>query len=497
MNPTSKHATSTSIGIDLGKIFSGAAIGVIGKALGAMLQFGFVMSLTRLLGSTTAGIFFLGFALFQISSTIAGFSLDVAGRRYCQIVSDLPKMFYRLNLLFFASSIFTFLLIMSAMMLLPKLLPQGLSNFTLALFLLSGLSVGHLNLQTGMFQGIRMMAPATLVADIIYPAIRLILFWLLVAMGMHFQGALIALLLSGILSAVLGWVWLRSKLVAYVASINGDLPSKSDIIHYVGPIVFARLINISIVAGMPLLMGWLASTKDVAHFGAASRISMLVSIIIISVSAMFAPMISAYHAQGRMNDLKTLYQQVSAFTFLVASPIISICIFFPVEVMKLFGTDFMSGAIYLIPLALGQLFVVSLGAADQLVLMRGNSKLLMLTTAVGSGLAILLALVLHPIIGPIAFALGAAIGLSSVQLIILITIWRQDGLHPFDQRMVKINLVVWTSMAIALLVPTMEIKILAFMVEMILLVNFGMQLVQMTGILAQLKMKLSLRGFKS
>jgi O-antigen/teichoic acid export membrane protein len=385
---------------------------------------------------------------------------------------------------------------MTGMVLLPKLLPQGLSITDVALFLLSGLSVGHLALQTGMFQGIRMIAPATIVAEIIYPSIRLFLFWLLVAMGMHFQGALIALLISGILSAGLGAVWLRSRITTYVAPVHGDLPSKSNVAHYVGPIVLARLINLSIVAGMPLLMGWLASAKDVAHFGAASRLSMLVSIVIISVSAMFAPTISAYHAQGRMTDLKILYQKVSTFTFMVASPVISACVFFPVEIMRIFGSEFQAGATYLVPLALGQLIVVSLGAADQIVLMRGNSKLLMITTAIGSGLSILLALILQPIIGPVAFALGTAIGLSSAQLIILAVAWRQDDLHPFDQDMIKLNIIVWLAMAMASATFTsaIELRTLAFTIEMLLVTSISMKLVHKSGILIQIKQKFGLGG---
>ncbi len=475
---------------DLKKIFSGAAIGVVGKVLGAVLQFGFILSLTRLLGPVVAGVYFVGFALSQISSTLAGFSLDVAARRYCLIVGDLQGIFTRFNSLFWLSSLITMLFMSTAMLLIPELVPKGLSIVVSVLFLISGLSVGKIALQTGVFQGIQMIVPSTLLGEIIYPGSRLLLFWIFFAFGMAFQGALMALLLSGIVTAILGQLWLSSRLASYKSAVTGKLPETSEVAHYVAPMMVARLINLVVVAGMPLIMGHLGSAEDVAHFGAASRLTMLVSIVIISVSAIFTPTISAYYAQNRMEDLKFLFQRVSAFTFAVASPVISVCVFFPVEIMGFFGGGFSTAGQYLVPLALGQLIMLSLGASDQLLLMRGSSRLLMVTTALASGVAVLCSVLLHPALGGVAFAYGTAIGLGFGQLLVFGLIWWQDGLQPFGSAMVKLNIVTWLAIAIAFFTASTEFKAFLLLAELFIIAGIGIRLVFSEGLLSQLKLKL-------
>jgi len=335
-----------------------------------------------------------------------------------------------------------------------------------------------------------MIVPATLIGEVIYPGIRLLLFWVLVALNAGDASAVTALVISGVIAAVAGATWLHNRVLSYQPEAIGPLPKIAEVSHYIGPMVVARLINLAIVAGMPLLIGRVSSVVDVAQFGAASRLTMLVSVVIISVNAIFSPMISEYLAQGRVIALKAIYQQVAAFTFVVVSPVITVCVLLPGEIMAVFGTEFHDGAQYLRPLAIGQLIVVSLAAADQVALMRGSSKLLMFTTTLGTAMAIGLALVTVDAIGPIAFGFATAIGLAVAHLLVFFTVLRQLGLHPFGRDMLLANIVTWSVVSFGMLdIPTVW-KLSALLFQMILVLGIGGRLLLATGLLASVKRRL-------
>ena len=421
---------------DLAVILKGTGISLIGKAANAIIQFGFLVLMTRLLGAKAAGIYFLGYAFHQVGLTIGSFALNNTACRYFPIVANPKALASQLFQLLFVISFISFSILMIIVTAVLPALNQNVYPKVYFLFLLAVPFAAWMTLQVGIFLGMKRMLPGTVVQEIFYPSIRLLMFLSLFWMGLRLEAALFAFFISSMLSAVLGWVWLQHDLSLFSGNGKAPLPTKQELLHFSAPIMLAMVINLGITAGMPILISCFASVNEVALFGAASRIIVLFDLAIIAVNGLFAPTISEYLSQGRLTELKVLFRKLTAFVLTLTAPFVAACIFFPKEIMGLFGHEFAQGSSYLTILAIGELMNVATGSVGQFLLMGGHSRLLLALTATANVLAIIVALSTVNIIGSSSFAVGTATGVVCVNLLALIFVWRLQGLHPFDKGMV-------------------------------------------------------------
>lgn len=420
---------------DLTAILKGTGISLVGKGVNAVIQFAFVVSITKLLGTNTAGIYFLGYAFHQLGLTIGSFALNNAACRYFPIVKNPKTLASNLfKLLFYINCISVLILIAIAITVAPTL-NQNVSPKVYLFFLLAAPFAAWITLQVGIFVGMKHMLPGTVVQEIVYPSLRLLIFFSLFWIGWRLDAALFAFFLSSVLSAMLGWAWLRYDLSLFKGNGKAPLPTRREIIDFSTPMMLAMMINLGIIVGMPILIGYFASLKDVALFGAASRIIVLFDLAIVAVNGLFAPTISEYLSQGRLAELKVLFRKLTAFILTLTAPFVAACMFFSEQIMGLFGHEFVKGGSYLSILAIGQLMNVSTGSVAQFLLMGGHSRLLLALTATANVLAIIVALLSVNAIGASAFAIGTATGVICVNLLALVFVWRLQGLHPFDKRM--------------------------------------------------------------
>ncbi len=437
---TSKSVTANK---DLGVILKGTGISLIGKGSNAVIQLAFLVLMTRLLGANVVGIYFLGYAFHQVGLTLGSFALNHAAYRYFPVVEN-PKLLAAnlFQLLFIISFVSSLLLIIIGTAVLPAL-NQNVYPKVYFLFLLAVPFVAWMTLQVGMFLGMKRMLPGTVVQEIFYPSVRLLMFLSLFWMGLRLEAALFAFFLSSVLSAVLGWAWLRHDLSLFSGNGKAPVPSKQEILHFSTPIMLAMVINLGITAGMPILIAYFASPKEVALFGSASRIIVLFELAIVAVNGLFAPTISEYLSQGRLTELKILFRKLTAFVLTLTAPFITACMFFPEQIMGLFGHEFAQGSNYLTILAIGELMNVSTGSVGQFLLMGGHSRLLLGITATANVLGIIVALSIVNMIGPSSFAVGTAIGVACVNLLALVVVWRLQRLHPFDRGMALLCFLSW------------------------------------------------------
>ena len=90
---------------DLEIILGGAGIAFLGKACQAIIQLAFSMLLARLYGPKITGLYFIGYAFFQVSKGLGCFALDHSARRYFPIVKDPIAFVSQLNKLLLATII--------------------------------------------------------------------------------------------------------------------------------------------------------------------------------------------------------------------------------------------------------------------------------------------------------------------------------------------------------------------------------------------------------
>ena len=180
-----------------------------------------------------------------------------------------------------------------------------------------------------------------------------------------------------------------------------------------------------------MLLGIFGTAKDVAFLGTSTRIVMLVNLAIISINGLFGPVISEYFHKNKLKELKVLYQNLTLFLMVLTLPFITACFVFPAEIMGIYGSEFIESKLYLQILAIGQLFNVMVGAAGQILLMTGKSRILLIGSIVGTFLAVIFSIFGFQYFGPVSFAIGSMIGIAVPRIISFGSILILYKLNPY------------------------------------------------------------------
>jgi len=414
---------------DIKTILKGTLIGFIGKGIFSVIQLVFSVIVGRFLGPAALGIYFLGVALNRIGVAGGAFSLNHAARKFIVLVRDQKTLVSRL-LKFFVISSFVATIVMMIIISVP-IFPKEFQIKLSFPFIIAIPFTAWIVLEVGLFQGMKRMFPATVVQDVMNPLLQLVLFFILYYMGIGLKAAIYGFLFSRVISSLVGWIWFKKTSRYFVSENDAENPTYKELFKFSYPMMLTLLVNIGILSGIPVLLGIFGTAKDVAFLGTSTRIVMLVNLAIISINGLFGPVISEYFHKNKLKELKVLYQNLTLFLMVLTLPFITACFVFPAEIMGIYGSEFIESKLYLQILAIGQLFNVMVGAAGQILLMTGKSRILLIGSIVGTFLAVIFSIFGFQYFGPVSFAIGSMIGIAVPRIISFGSILILYKLNPY------------------------------------------------------------------
>lgn len=125
-----------------------------------------------------------------------------------------------------------------------------------------------------------------------------------------------------------------------------------------------------------LLLGWLATTKDVGLFRVANQMGDLVAFPLSTINIILSPYIARFFTENAMNRLRRVSGFGVTFSFLGALVIFSVFILFGNDLIGfLFGHEFTEAQSALVVLAAGQLLSSLMGPTATLLNMTRHEKL--------------------------------------------------------------------------------------------------------------------------
>jgi O-antigen/teichoic acid export membrane protein len=194
-------------------------------------------------------------------------------------------------------------------------------------------------------------------------------------------GSATAVLLAGILV-------LRRRL-AGLARHGASWPTRT-VLRHGPPFLFVRL-NIWLLAGADLwVLGMFRPAEEVAIYGAASRVAMIVGTPLVVANAALAPMIAELHSQGQRQRLEHLVRAAATLSALPALFVVVLYLAAGGALLGLvFTADYARGFPVLILLALGQWVHVCLGSCGISLTMTGNQRDVMRVSILFSVLTVL------------------------------------------------------------------------------------------------------------
>lgn len=179
-----------------------------------------------------------------------------------------------------------------------------------------------------------------------------------------------------------------------------------------------------------VMVGAFLGAKSAGVYTAASKTSALVTMIVVSVNAIAAPMYSSLWARGRVEELAELAHRVAVWVFW---PSLLVSIFLAVgakPILGLFGSEFSDASWVLIVLLVGHLISAATGSVGYLMTLTGHQRE---AAHVYGGVAILhlaVSAVAIPLLGTIGAAMAISFSVTVWNLWLHRLVVRRLGIHP-------------------------------------------------------------------
>lgn len=394
----------------------GTLLAFILRILGSGLAFAFNVAVARMLGVEGAGLYFLALSITTTCAVLSSVGLNnallsfvaahaahkewgkvkgvhAAGMRVATIASGI------LTLAGFICSPWV-----SDVIFHKPLLAEALRWMSLSI-----LPFTLLNLHAQSLKGLKHIRRAMLVQSIGVPLVSLALIWPLARFAGLSGVAWTYLAATALVGLLAYWSWCRALDVHDAPPVHF---SSRELRVICMPFFIISMTADTIFPFAPvLLLGMWSSSEEVGVFGAANRIAMLVSLLLVTANNVIAPKFSELYAQGDIEALGRTARRFGLIIALLASPIFLLLIFNGRWVMALFGSGFEQGALILSILAAGQMVNLMAGSSGYLLMMTGNERVFQRLIVWSAFLLLVLSVILVPLMGSIGAALAATCAL--------------------------------------------------------------------------------------
>jgi O-antigen/teichoic acid export membrane protein len=173
----------------------------------------------------------------------------------------------------------------------------------------------------------------------------------------------------------------------------------------------AFLLSLPIIA-----LGHFADPANVSEFSIASRLSMLVSTIVISIGQFISPTIARHYRRGEMPEMRHAYQGVRVIAIALCVPILLLMVIEARPLLTLLGSASTASVAMLRILALGQLFYCVLPGKDMLLAMTGHGEVMRRLMLIQLAAGLVMAVTIIPLWDGIGAALVSLVQWSIVSV---------------------------------------------------------------------------------
>ena len=289
------------------------------------------------------------------------------------------------------------------------------------------------NVRGACLRGLRKVVQGQLPESIIRPALLLFLVlvwgtWFVedeltpqMAMGFYVVAAVLAFIIGA-------WLLRRSR-----PAELGERPTA----EYQSSAWRKAVIPLGMITGLQLInnyadliiLGIFRTDEEVGIYRAAFQFSMLVTFIMIAINQVVQPYFAKMHEIGDFLRMRKLLDNASKLTLFLTLPIVVIFVFFnELLLVSIFGPDYISGGLALAILVTGS-FAKSVFGYGHAVLMMAGYEREVLRFVVWSGLAnVLINLILVPILGIEGAAVGTAVTMGCLFVVLFLKAKKMIGL---------------------------------------------------------------------
>jgi O-antigen/teichoic acid export membrane protein len=426
-------------------LVKGAGIAFTGMIIAKMLAYVYRVVIARYYGPADYGLFSIGVAVFTIFSVIAMMGLNGAIVHYIAYFHS-KKDENRIK----GVIMFSFKLVLPVSVLL-----------TVSLFLLS-------DLISGVFFSTPELAIVFRIFSLALPFYSLVLIGSVIFVGFQrikyqvYSDSIVSNVLkiaflivfsvmglgiAGIVSSWLAAVIAAGLLTVYYIyrvfpGMRGMKPVylNREMFSYALPLLLSNIMLVVFSYTDIILLGYFPNVNmtGVGIYSAGVAIAQLLTIISVTLTALFMPVLTRLHASKQKESFNNVYKTVTRWAFFVNFPALLMMIFFSRQIINIFfGADFIPGNVALVVLGLGYLFF-SISTIPFLLLNAiRRTKNVLYVTAITLLFSIVLSVLLIPIYGIEGAAASVAVS-NVIRFFLLIAVsYYFVRVMPLDKKVLK------------------------------------------------------------
>lgn len=409
------------------RLLSGGAWALAGRTGAAFSQLAINALLARLLSPQDLGAYFLAFSVISLGSVAGWLGLEQAGVRF--VAESLGLGEYR-RARRAVGKVALFGLLGAAGVGLVYLLIGDVVGGRLfrspALVAVTGLVAAWMaitslqSLLAATFRGFHDIRLATVfgasVSGIgLLPGGLMVLslgFVLLLEGSSSLALVLLLAILAGVTSALTAG-WMLHHKVTTLPNRGGNDVESSEMLRVAWPLLVTNLMLFAITQVDIWILGAFRSQEEVAVYGAAARVVLLVAMPLQIMNAVVPPLVAEMYAQGRKRALEQTLRPMATLAGVPALLVLAVFVLLGGALLGLvYGEYYRPGATVLVLLSVGQLVSVWVGSCAITLAMTGNQSLLMGITVTCSVATVLAGLALVEGYGAEGVAVAAAGGLA-------------------------------------------------------------------------------------
>lgn len=430
----------------LPQVAKGAMINLVGVFARTLIASAYTLMLARLLSVTELGQYFLILTIVNILGLVSTIGLDLGVVRFVSLYAGESRSWLVQKTV--ATSILICVVISMFITLLLIMLAPFVSRFFLdddttatiaiRIFALSIPFWVLARLFNATTQGLHRMRYQVYSRDLSEQIIKFGLSFAVLSIGLGLVGVAWASVISIAAAAVLaaGFAFIIMPAANKQSQPKHERSTKR-LLRYSMPLAFSNVLGMVLTWIDLLLLGYLGTPSDVGLYGAALRVGVISSAILLAFATVFAPVIADLFNRKQTYDLQALFKTLNRWIFIFSLPFIIAQILFADSIMSLFGGEYSFGKEVLIILATGQLLYASAGLSGNMLLMSGRSKLELINILVTLGVNVGLCYLLIPTYGINGAGLANILSAGLIISMRSIEVWIIMKMHAYDHNYIK------------------------------------------------------------
>lgn len=196
------------------------------------------------------------------------------------------------------------------------------------------------------------------------------------------------------------------------------------------PLMLIASFSIVLMQTDVVFVGAIKGDEAVGLYGAAAKTATLVSLILIAVNAIAAPMFSALFAEERHEELQQLASQIAEWIFWPSLLVSLFLAVFGTPVLSLFGSEFAGAKWQLVILLVGQVVSAAAGSVGWLMTLTGHQNQAAWVYGWVALIHVALLAVAVPLLGTTGAALVTAASLSLWNIWLHVLVVRRLDIRP-------------------------------------------------------------------